>query len=347
MTAPHINNIGDGALAYTITAVNVTNAASVATVFRSVYGDAFPVQYVYHADQVMDEINAGRLAASLAFDNQGAVIGYVSFFKCAPNPKLWEGGNLVIVPGCGKDELGWGLMQHYLQPGNLPGLQSDGIIGEAVCHHYFTQVGAVKLGFAECGLALDLLDGSSFSEHRPDTQRVACVVQFYELSDPQGPCYLPEQYLDFLQDICGRLRPRTLLPGSLPLPRHEETVATEHWFEEAGTWRFSVTAIGEDWGRFLDQALATSRERKVVCLQIILSTALPCISEAVGQLQQRGFGIGGLYPRWFGADGVMLQQLFGNEPEYDGIKLYTDVARKMLRYIRSDCEALQKKGEQE
>ncbi|WP_277057887.1 hypothetical protein [Trichlorobacter lovleyi] len=332
---------------YTIQPVDASNAAEVATVFRSVYGDGFPVPYVYHAALVMEEIRAGRLAASLAFDSKGNAIGYVSFFKCAPNPNLWEGGNLVVVPGGGKDELGWGLMQHYLQPGNLPGLQSDGIIGEAVCHHYFTQVGAVKLGFQECGLALDLLDGASFSEHRPETERVACVVQLYELSDPQGPCYLPEQYRAFLHGIYERLRPRILLPGTSPLPRHGETVATDHWFEEAGTWRFSVSAIGEDWGMFLDRILVKSRERKAVCLQLIVSTALPCISEAVAQLRQRGFFIGGLYPRWFGNDAVMLQQLFGKEPDYEGIKLYTGVARKMLHDIRSDREAVQRKGEQE
>lgn len=330
----------DGALAYTITAVNVANAASVATVFRSIYGDAFPVQYVYHADQVMEEINAGRLAASLAFDSQGNVTGYISFFKCAPNPNLWEGGNLVVVPGCGSGDLAWSLMRHYLQPGKLPGMQSDGIFGEAVCHHYFTQVGAVKLGLAVCGLALDLLDGASFSEHRPDTERVACVVQFYELSDPSGVCYLPEQYFDFLEEICGRLRPRILLPGSVPLPLDGETVSTDDWFEEAGTWRISVSAIGGDWGQFLEHVLTTSRERKVVCLQLVLSTALPCISEGVRQLRQRGFFIGGLFPRWFGNDGVMLQQLFGNEPDFDGIKLYSGLARKMLAFIRSDREAV-------
>jgi hypothetical protein len=172
-------------------------------------------------------------------------------------------------------------------------------------------------------------------------------VQLYELSDPQGPCYLPEQYRAFLHGIYERLRPRILLPGTSPLPRHGETVATDHWFEEAGTWRFSVSVIGEDWGMFLDRILVKSRERKTVCLQLIVSTALPCISEAVAQLRQRGFFIGGLYPRWFGNDGVMLQQLFGKEPDYDGIKLYTGVARKMLHDIRSDREAVQRKGEQE
>ena len=39
-------------------------------------------------------------------------------------------------------------------------------------------------------------------------------------------------------------------------------------------------------------------------------------------LSQRGFFMGGIFPRWFGADGIMMQQVLGKEPEYGGIKLY-------------------------
>lgn len=322
-----------------ITAVTAANAASVAIVFRSVYGDSFPAPYVYHADQVLAEIEAGRLAASLAFDRDNRAIGYVSFFKCAPNPNLWEGGNLVVVPGCGADNLAWDLMQHYLYPGSLPGQLPDGIFGEAVCHHYFTQVGAAKTGFLECGLALDQLDAASFHEHRPETERVACVVLFYELSDPSGVCYLPEQYFEILQEICGHLRRRELAPGLSPLPSDGATVSVDHWFEAAATWRVSVSAIGADWQRFLDDLLEKAQKRDVACLQVVVATSQPCIGMAVGQLRQRGFFLGGLYPRWFGDDGVMMQRLLGKEPDYEGIKLYSDKSRKMLQFIRSDRES--------
>src|SRR5512135_1286471 len=41
---------------YTITPVRRENAQEVAALFRAIYGEEFPVKYVYHGDQVMREI---------------------------------------------------------------------------------------------------------------------------------------------------------------------------------------------------------------------------------------------------------------------------------------------------
>ena len=50
---------------------------------------------------------------------------------------------------------------------------------------------------------------------------------------------------------------------------------------------------------------------------------------AVELMRQRGFFLGGVFPRWFGADGIMLQQVIGKQPDYEGIKLYTNSAKDL------------------
>ncbi len=324
---------------------SLSEAAEVPGLFRAIYGDAFPVQYVYDATLLMAELSAGRLAASLAFDQAGTPLGYVSAFKCAPNPLLWEGGNLLVLPGCGGDDLAWLLLQHYLEPENLPYLKGDGIFSESVCHHYFTQVGCAKTGFSDCALMLDQMDGASFREHAPEAERVACLLQFYEQSDPVEACYLPEPYADILHRLARSLRPRVLLPGAAALPGSGTTVWSDHWYADAGMWRVSISCIGSGWGEFLDDLLVQAAQRRVVSLQLILSAAMPYVGEAVQLMRQRGFFFGGLFPRWFGADGIMLQQVLVKETDYGQIKLYTAEARELLTFIRSDRE--QNKGEQQ
>ena len=325
---------------YTIASVSMTNAAGVAAVFRAIYGNDFPMQYVYHADQIMSEIREGRLAASLALDTSGTPVGYVSAFKCAPNPRLWEGGNLLVVPDHGKDNLAWLLMRHYLQPEHLPDPFSDGTFGEAVCHHYFTQLGCAKAGFSDCALALDQLDASSFKEHRSDSDRVACLLQFLEYSEPQEPLYLPDRYATILRQLLTPLRARHFLPSLAPLPNAGETERKDDYYESAGTWRISISSIGNDWLGFLDGLLHEARQRQVICLQIVLSTSLPYTGEAVELKRQRGFFLGGIFPRWFGSDGILMQQVLGKEPDYDAIKLYTSVAKELLTFIRDDRKSL-------
>jgi hypothetical protein len=321
--------------------VDQSCAAAVPGVFRAIYGDAFPVQYVYNADLIMAEIEGGRLDASLAFGAGAEPVGYVALYKNAPNPQLWEGGNLLVMPGSAGNNLAWLLLQHYAQPENTPTVGSDGIFDEAVCHHYFTQMGGVKCGFGDYALMLDQVNGASFQEHGPETERVACLLQFLEQSDPPDLCYLPEQYLNQLQRLLTPLRPRTVLPGSAPLPVTGETTSSETWFSDAGTWRISVSTIGINWPAFLDQLLEQARQRQVVSLQVVLSAGLDCMTAAVQEMRQRGFFLGGLFPRWFGSDGVMLQQVLGKEPDYDGIKLYSPVAKQLLEFIRNDRESLQ------
>ncbi|HEX9078944.1 MAG TPA: acyl carrier protein [Desulfuromonadaceae bacterium] len=329
---------------YTITPVCRANAHEVAVLFRAIYGEEFPVKYVYHGDQVMREIDEGRLAASLALDEKGAAAGYVSAFKPAPNRRLWEGGNLLVLPAHGEGDLAWMLFNHYLRPGSLPGGEADGVFGEAVCHHYYTQFNCAKAGFADCALALDQLDSASFREHRPDTERVACLLQFFEHSVPPAPIYLPDCYATVLRKLCAPLRPRTFLSAKAPLPDSGETVHHDDFFEAAGTWRVSVASLGGGWEPMLDELLREAAGRNVTSLQVVLSTSLPCTGAAAESMRQRGFFLGGIFPRWFGSDGILMQKVLGKEPDYDGIKLYSSVARELLAFIREDREVVARRG---
>ena len=70
---------------FQLVSVDAVNAKHVGAVFRSVYGNDFPIQYVYQPEAVAAEIAAERLTAVLAFDAAGQPAGYVSMFKNAPN----------------------------------------------------------------------------------------------------------------------------------------------------------------------------------------------------------------------------------------------------------------------
>ena len=325
---------------FTIKTVDESCAGLVPALFQAIYGNDFPVQYVYHADQILAEIQAGRLASALALDKDNQGIGYVAIYKNTPNPKLWEGGNLLVLPDYGDVDPAWALVTHYLQPENIPTSGSDGMFTESVCHHYFTQLGCVKSGFTDCALMQDQMNADSFKEHAPDTSRVACLMQFFEQSDPQMPCYLPERYFDFLQGLMCSLRHRRLLTGSEPLPMEGVTEYSDSWFSDSGMWRLSVSHIGSDWSLFLENLLQQAAQRNVTSLQVVISAALPCCGAAVEAMRRHGFFLGGIFPRWFDADGILMQLVVGKQPDWDGIKVYSKTARELLEFIRNDQQYL-------
>jgi hypothetical protein len=101
-----------------------------------------------------------------------------------------------------------------------------------------------------------------------------------------------------------------------------------------------MSAIGADLGIVLEQLLTAAKLRNVLSLQLIVSAASPFIGAAVEMMRDRGFFFGGLFPRWFGADGIMLQQVLRKNPNYEGIKLYSSEAKELLEFIRTDRESV-------
>ena len=326
---------------FQIVAVDKSNASHVGTVFRSVYGEDFPLKYVYQPESLWQEIEEGRLASALAFDKVGKAVGYVALFKTAPSPRLWEAGNMVVDPAYKLTNVSSLLLNYYFNPNFNENGESDGIFGEAVCCHYFTQVSGNKAGMMDCALELNQLAGDSFKDNnhnKAETKRVSCVFSFLECTDPLEKVYLPEVYAEFLQRLSQPFRPRCFELGTAPLPDSGVTVWEEKYYPAAQTWKIAVRVIGADWPVIMEGFLSEAARRQVISLQLTLNTAYPQIGVAVQQLREQGFFLGGLVPRWFGTDGVLLQKVFGEEPDYEGTKLYSRTAKELLAFIRADWD---------
>ncbi len=328
---------------YRIVAVEKENAHLVGTVFRALYGEEFPVRDVYQPAVLWQEILAGRLTAALAIDAASRPAGYISFFKSTPNPCLWEAGNMLVVPEHARAGVAGLLADYYFDPTMCRLTDSDGIFSEAVCCHYFTQVGAIKAGLVDCALELDQLDGASFKDgksNKAGLARVSCVLNFMELSDPATPEYLPARYGEWLRRLAAPLRPRAFLVSTASLPSEDDTVRVEKYYDFAKTWKVAVRSIGGDWKAVVANLLTEADRRQIVSLQVMLNTACPAIGEATEMLRRNGFFFGGLAPRWFGTDGVLLQKLVGDEPDYEETKLYSQTAKELMAFIRQDREAV-------
>jgi len=101
-----------------------------------------------------------------------------------------------------------------------------------------------------------------------------------------------------------------------------------------------VCSIGSDWAQVVAELMAEAERRGVVSLQVVLNTACPAIGEATEMLRHNGFFFGGLAPRWFGTDGVLMQKLWGDEPDYEETKLYSQTAKELMAFIRADKETM-------
>jgi hypothetical protein len=197
-------------------------------------------------------------------------------------------------------------------------------------------VGNIKSGASDVAIELDQLDGPSFIGNRTGSARVSCVLGFLENNAPDSPIYIPAIYAPILEKLLQPLHPRIVLRDSAPLPATGTTQRDERYYASVQTWKIFVYSIGADWQEFATELLSEARRRGVVSLQIILNMACPQLDAAVQVLKSHGFFFGGLAPRWFGSDGLLMQQVLGQETEYEHIKLYSAAAKEILAWIQAE-----------
>jgi hypothetical protein len=82
-------------------------------------------------------------------------------------------------------------------------------------------------------------------------------------------------------------------------------------------------------------------EKGVVVLQVWLKLSWPWIGHAVNILRKRGFFLGGILPRWFDVDGMLMQKIIG-QPNWEGIQLHSDRAKKILEIVKADWQRINK-----
>ena len=316
--------------------VGPAEAPSVGEVFRSVYGDAYVDPSVYQPQALLRKIDQGQLHAVLALDAGGRPAGYAAIGAETPNPFLWEEKGLVVVPEYSNTDVGTTLISLWADSSAWPA-RVEGLFGSTVCHHYFSQVFCAKAGWVASAIQLDLFDAAILQDRPEGLSRVSCVQFFSPMPPASVPSYWPGEYGEFLATISRvRKEPAGML-STAPLPAAAATKLEIKATPSSRNLHVTVSHIGGDWPEVVGGLLTEARRQQVVSLQMALDTSCAWIGEAVRILRTHGFFLGGLAPRWFGADGLLMQWVTA-DTRYDRIKLYSAPAQQLLEFIRADRE---------
>ena len=99
----------------------------------------------------------------------------------------------------------------------------------------------------------------------------------------------------------------------------------------------NFTVIGSDFPELLTKFDHQTRENGILVSQAFLPLTVAATGEAVDILRRRGYFLGGVMPRWFGDDGLLMQKVLGS-PNFEGIRLYTDRAKNILELVTVDWQ---------
>jgi len=306
------------------------DAPGVAALFRAVYHDDYPVKTYYDPQALIAANQKGEILSCVSRTPRGDIVGHNAFYPIAPCKKVFEGGAGLLLPAYRKRA--W-LLGRMVTRGMqmVPEFGGEGIYGEHVCSHLFTQKLAQRVGNVVMGLSVDL----SFQEGGA-RKRVSSFNGYQPLKPFPHTVYLPEIYdlaLRFLYE--GLKEERQFMPSPQLPPEENRSRIASNTYEEARVSRITVSEIGEDFETVMAVRESEAAARDVTVYQVWLPLESPSVGWAVECLRRQGYFLGGLLPRWFDTDGLLMQRLC-HTPDWDGIQILLDRSREIFHMVHED-----------
>jgi hypothetical protein len=315
------------------------DAWGVARCFYAIYGAEYPFDTYYLPEKLMDENARGNIYTVVARASNDDIVGHGALYRSScPNPRVFEVGQLMVMPEYRTTFVVGEIIRH-LQGEAVQALRPVELFGEAVCHHVMTQKTGSRYGYVDCAIEVGLMPAASYTRKEYAADRVSTLLHFFTYEDWPQTLYMPARYREELEFLIAGLPVERTVRECEPCEPAGTTGLDAEVFGFAQVARAQVRAAGADFGRVAERFDAESKQAGARVLQLFLNLGEPGVAGAVEWLRSRGYFFGGLLPRWFETDGLLMQKVL-DLPDFRSIKLHTDRARRLLELIRRDLNAL-------
>jgi len=320
------------------------DAQGIVDLFKEVYGDGYPIKLYYDQEALVQSNARGDCCSIVAREETGRVVGVTHTVRTAPFENLYESAAGLVLKSYRSQGISKRLQWFLLNRWSASRPEVVGIFGEPVCNHVQLQKTWDDLGAVETGLEVALMPAAAYGREKGGHSRVACMTAYYPLKHRPHSLCLPEVYRETIPFLLQGLREeRSFTPAVEPLPQDRPTRYRIRVFDFASLARVTFEDIGKDFEVSLEEIDGERKRQNLQILQVYLNLGCPWIGAAVDLLRTRGYFLGGVLPRWFDEDGLLMQKLFC-PPDWDDIQLYTDRAKEILRLIRADRDRVMGQG---
>lgn len=313
------------------------DARGVGELFRSVYGEDYPVKLVYAPELLIEAFENRANVPAVARSSKGTIVGYLSLFRSAPSTTVYEAGQGLVLVEYRKHGIAR-LMNFYLAEEMAPAYDVDCAFGEAVCNHPYMQKAWENVGAIETALEIDLMPAEAYAKEGSATGRVAALHMTRMYRPMIQTVYLPHEYEEAMRFIYdGFNSGATLVKATDGSPPGENTSVECQFFPFASVTRLTVRHAGQDFQSVLGRYEADALGKGMIVIQVWLELSRPTVSSLIAHLRNRGYFFGGILPRWFGEDGILMQKVTVR-PNWEGIHLFSPRAERILEYVKVDWQ---------
>lgn len=319
------------------------DAEGVAKLFTEIYGEGYPAKIVYQPEDLIRAFKNRDNIPIVVRTLDNRIVGYSSLFRVAPDKGVYEKGNGAVA----KDFRNAGVMNMIFQYVRelLRGMSDIKVFfGEPVCNHIYIQKAALaNLPFLETAVEVDLMPAEAYEKEESASGRVSTLAMFITVIPKPHTVHIPEmykEYLGYIYEDFDDKRSFSLSKNGLP-PSRRTRIETQI-FDLAQVARITVHEAGSDFEKVFVSGEERVLSQNVEVVQVSLKLSWPWITETVSLLKKNGYFFGGMLPQWFGEDGLLMQKILP-PPNWDGISLFSERARKILDFVKTDWRQWKRK----
>ncbi len=316
------------------------DAEGVTRLFRTVYSEGYPVRLVYDAPALRAAFEARENIPVVARTADGEVAAYVALYRSSPNPRVYEAGQGLVLPAYRGGGIAGRLREAVHSV--IPDLEIDVLFGEAVCNHTHMQKAWYSPAFPTMAIEVDLMPAEAYVQEASATGRVSAVACFEIFKPEPHLVYAPSVYEEALRFLYRNLSDeRKIEPSTGQAGSAVQTVITTQVFQFASVARVAVPTTGNDFDEIFGREEQRLLDGGMAVIQVWLNLGEPWIDWAVNALRARGYFLGGVLPRWFGEDGLLMQKPT-QRPNWEGIHLYSERSKEVLAIVKGDWRAVRR-----
>ena len=315
------------------------DAPGIARLFRQVYGEEYPIRTYYLPDRLIEENAAGRIISCVARTPAGEVVGHNALVLLDPAMHLYENAAGAVLPDFRGQAVFLRLFRHTIVD-TRKRFGVEGIIGEPVCSHIHVQKMCLQLDFKESGLEVDLMPAAAYGTEPGGFGRVSVLLGFFMHKPNVQTVQMPMVYRDELEYLYAGLNvERTFVFSKSDLPVEGSSQGSMNLFDLAQVARIAIDCIGPDFDPFISHMESKAAEKGMAIFQVWLPLASPFTSAATDILRGHGYFLGGMLPCRRNGDGLLMQKV-SQAPDWEGIRLYSERAKKIGEMIRADWQSV-------
>lgn len=327
---------------YQIGGFQPADAADLPRAFEAVYGRDYLNPMVYDPSSFADAVASGAQISFIARDAEGNFAGHLALAFAAPNRRLVEVAQGIVLPAHRKSRIFGRLMARAVAFARDE-LGCQAVFGTALTNHPVSQKVLAQVGFRDVGLEVDYVPERMLRREGAEGP-AATLVQYLDFGRDEAPaCYLPASYAGWfktLLDGAAITGDRQVAAVTALDRRASESQAIDMpRFDMA---RLLLRRAGFDFWRLVDNFETEAEIAGRRSAQVLVSLGAREGAAAVEQLRGWGYACGGLLPGYLDG-GQHLAIMYRNfaAPHFAGISLHAPSAERLLARVVADWQRTQ------